>query len=413
MAKSDTGNYRDSGPIPLKVVLLLGGLVAIGPLSIDMYLPAFAEIAKSLGTGIGDVQITLSVFLGGIAVGQAFYGPVADRYGRKRPLLFGLTLYVLGTAGCAMAASLNSLTFWRLVAALGGAGGMVVARSVVRDCCNTTEMAKMFSLLMLIMGAAPILAPSLGGILLTFTGWEMLFVVLFLFGCACLLASILFLGETLPPHKRSQGGLGIALVRYLRLLTDKWFCVHVLIIGGTSGMLFSYISEAPSIFVELHAISPQAFSVYFGINAAALIGVSQLNRFLLSYWHPRTLMIAGNGVALSASVILFLLAFLRWDSFLSTELCLFFLLGSAGLIFPNAAALIMEPFASVAGSAGALQGTIQFSLGAGAGGLLSLLHDGSSLPMSGLILVFCLISTILAVVSLYLKIDYNKFTRDS
>lgn len=373
---------RQAPSISKGLVFLLATTVALGPLAIDVYLPAFTEIAKTFGVEMGAVQLTLSVFLAGTAVGQAFYGPITDRWGRRRPLLFGLAVFVLASIGCALAPTVESLTVARGCMALGGAAGMVVSRAVVRDRCEVHEMVQVFSLLMLIMGAAPIFAPSLGGLLLTVVGWRGIFWALAACGAACLFATARWLPESLPASRRSRGGVVHVLQTYRSLILDPWFAVHSLIAGATSFALFGYVSSAPTVFLGQHGVTPQTFSILFGCNAACLIGAAQLNRLFLRRWSLRRVLVGGSTLHLLAALLLLAVVLSQSDGLLVTELGVAFSLASMGIVMPNVGALVLAPFAHLAGSASALQGSLQFGLGALAGTAVGLLDDGTALPLA-------------------------------
>jgi DHA1 family bicyclomycin/chloramphenicol resistance-like MFS transporter len=379
-------------PISGPIILLLGALTAIGPLAIDMYLPAFPAIATGLHTELGAVQITLSVFFAGIALGQLFYGPISDRWGRRIPLLFGLSLFTVASLGCTFAHSIESLTLWRLAMSIGGASGMVVSRAVVRDRCDTRQMAQMFALLMLIMGLAPILAPSLGGLVLGWVGWRGIFGFIAFFGLVCGIVAFLKLEESLPPERRHRGDLISALKTYGGLLKHQWFLVHCLIAGSISGALFGYVSAAPTLFTEHLGFGPRTFSILFGLNAACLVAAAQINRPLLKRYGPRRILLGACVLMAVSSVTLFAASLLGFANLWVTEVTLAAVLASAGLAFPNVGALALAPFARIAGSASALQGSLQFSVGALAGAAIGLLHTGGPAAPSGVIAFFGMIA---------------------
>src|SRR6185369_4180025 len=246
-----------------RMVLILGALTAFSAMSIDMYLPAFPQIARDLKVPLGTVQLSISAFLFGSAAGQLFYGPLADRYGRRRPLLWGLALYILSTIGCALVHTGEGLLFWRVVMAVGGGAGMVISRAVVRDLYDTAEAARMFSLLMLVMGAAPILAPIVGGQLLLITGWRGIFAFLGLFGLISLAAAAVALPESLPAERRIRHNFAGMAAVYGQLLRNRRYLRYAIALGCVAGVNFSYISGAPFLFIELHGVSPQHFGLYF------------------------------------------------------------------------------------------------------------------------------------------------------
>jgi DHA1 family bicyclomycin/chloramphenicol resistance-like MFS transporter len=370
-----------SGGRFIRLVLLLGALTAFGPMSIDMYLPAFPQISRDLGISAGTVQLSVSAFLFGSAAGQLLYGPLADRVGRRLPLLFGLSLYIVATVGCACVGSGTGLLFWRLVMAVGGGAGMVISRAVVRDLYDTAEAARMFSLLMLVMGAAPILAPVVGGQLLLITGWRGIFALLSLFGLASLGATFMALPESLPPERRIRSSLAEMTASYGRLLRNGYYLRHAVALGCVAGVTFSYISGASFFFIELHGATPQQFGLLFGANAIGLIGASQVNRRLLRRFCARGIMKTSFAVTAGAGGLLVAMAMAGIGGFLAQALLIFVCVCMTGFLYPNLTALTLAPFGRGAGSASALLGTIQYTIGASAGALVGLFHDGTALPM--------------------------------
>lgn len=364
-------------------VLILGALTAFSAMSIDMYLPAFPEMARDLHVPLSTVQLSVSAFLFGSALGQLFYGPLADRWGRRKPLLLGLSLYVASTIGCAMVHTGAGLLWWRVVMALGGGAGMVISRAVVRDLYDTAEAARMFSLLMLVMGLAPILAPLAGGQLLLLTGWRGIFIFLSAFGLASLLAAALALPESLPAERRVRRSAGDMMGIYWHLLKNRRYLRYAVALGCVAGVNFSYISGAPFVFIELHGLSPQFFGVFFGVNAFGLIGASQLNRRLLRRYAPGQIARTAFMVAGSAGLLLIAAAATGIGGFPLQMLFIFVSLCMTGLLYPNITALALAPFDKAAGSASALLGTIQYLLGATGGALVGAFHNGTALPMTG------------------------------
>jgi len=366
----------------VRMVLILGALTAFGPMSIDMYLPAFPRIARDLGVSLGTVQLSISAFLFGSAVGQLFYGPLADRFGRRMPLLGGLALYIVAALGCACVHTGEGLLFWRMVMAVGGGAGMVISRAVVRDLYDTAEAARMFSLLMLVMGVAPILAPIVGGQLLLITGWRGIFGFLGVFGLVSIVAAAVGLPESLPLERRVRNPLGGILAAYGHLLRNNGYIRYALALGCVSGITFAYISGAPFFFIELHGVSPQHFGLYFGANAFGLIGSSQVNRRLLR--HFSALQILKAAFAVNAAAVLLLVASMMTGvgGFSGQGLLIFVCVCMTGLLYPNITALALAPFGREAGSASALLGTIQYTLGASAGALVGMFHNSTALPMA-------------------------------
>lgn len=368
-----------------KLTLILGALTALGPLSIDMYLPSFQALARDLQASPAQVQLTLAVFFVALGIGQALYGPLSDRYGRRRPLCFGLGLYVLASAGCALARSVEALVAWRFAQALGGCAGMVIARAVVRDRFDEREAARFFSLLMLVTGLAPILAPSIGGQILVFFSWRAIFWTLAGFALLCFTAVTLRLPETLPPERRAPRGMGTALRVYARLLRDRAF-MRLALSGALviSGM-FAYIFGSPFVFMQIHGVRPERFGWIFGSIALGLISASQLNRVLLARMGGGGILSRALVVTAAAGLALLLMAWTGGGGLAGLLVPLFVYVASLGFVLPNVIATALGPQGRNAGTAAALLGTLQFGAGAAVGLLLGALGNGTAVPMAGLI----------------------------
>lgn len=386
-----------SASAPLGTVLLLGSLMAFGPLSIDTYLPAFPAIGRTFEADAAAVQRTLSAYFFGLALGQVLYGPLADRFGRRAPLLGGLVLYIAAAIGCATAPSLGALTGWRFVQALGGSAGMVITRAIVRDRYAPREMARIFSQLMLVMGVAPILAPLLGSTLLGLGGWRGIFVALAVLGSACLLALALRLDESLPPDRRLRAGAGAIARTYGGLLREPRFVAPVLGAGLLWSTMFVYIGGAPFLYMELHHVTPSAFGVLFGLNAAGMIGAAQVNARQLRVHTPGTLLRFGATLVTSGGLGLLLALLTGWGGLPVVALCLFVMLSGLGFVGGNASAAALAPFPHVAGSASALMGTVQFAIGATAGAAASALFDGTGVTTAVVITTVALLGGAIVV----------------
>jgi DHA1 family bicyclomycin/chloramphenicol resistance-like MFS transporter len=380
---------------PLRITLVLGALTAFAPMSVDMYLPSLPAIGRGLRADMPMVQMTLAAFFVGLSLGQALYGPLADRFGRKAPLYGGIVLYVLASVACALAPDIESLIAARFVQAAGGCAGVVIARAVVRDLFEAQDAARMFSVLMLVMGAAPILAPVAGGQLLVQFGWRSIFWALAVFGSLCLLASLAWLPET-HQAARAELSLGGALRVYGRLLTDRRFLGYALGGGLAASGLFAYIAGSPFVFIELYGVPAQHYGWLFGTNALALIVGSQINRRLLRK-HPaqRVLRVAG-GVMLAFGILLLLLVSTGLGGFAGVALPLFGFVASLGFVFPNTTALALAPQSGRAGSASALLGALQFALATVASGLVGALHNATALPMAAVI-ALCTVGSFVAL----------------
>ncbi|AMA47240.1 multidrug effflux MFS transporter [Pseudomonas monteilii] len=377
----------------LRMILILGALSAFGPLAIDFYLPAFPAMAQAFATDEKHVQTTLAAYFLGLSIGQLAYGPIADRFGRRLPLLFGVGLFVIASLVCAFAPTLDALIAARFVQALGGCAGMVLSRAIVSDRCEPIDAAKVFSQLMLVMGLAPILAPMLGGLLVSVSGWQSIFLVLSLFSALCLVAVYLGLGESMPAHLPRQPLSG-ALRQYGRLLRDRAFVGHALTGGIAIAGMFAYIAGSPFVFIKLYGVPAEHYGWLFGINAAGFILVAQVNARLLARRGPAVLLGRAVWVYVAAALTLLLVATLRPAALWPLLVPLFVCIASLGCIAPNASACAMAGQGARAGSASALMGCMQFSVASGAAALVGVLHDGSAVPMA-LVISLCGVAVVI------------------
>jgi DHA1 family bicyclomycin/chloramphenicol resistance-like MFS transporter len=370
--------------ISVRLILILGAMTAFASLSIDMYLPSFPTLEKDLHTNSSLVQFSLAAFFVGMALGQAFYGPLADRFGRKRPLYAGISLYVLASLGCALSPNIETLIAMRFVQAVGGCAGIVIARAMVRDLFDREASARVFSLLTLVLGVAPILAPILGGQVLKFSGWRAIFGILVVFGIACLMAAALGLRETLPEAARSQHTHPIrgALRVYGQLLVDRHFNGYAFAGGIAQAGLFAYISGSPFVFIKLYGVPEQAYGLFFGVNAVGFIGASQLNHRLLARWKSDAILSRAVMIVAGFGLLLLAMAVTGWGGMWGLLPPLFGFIASLGFSFPNAIAGGMAYQAERAGSASALLGTIQFGAATIAGSMVGALHAHSAVPMA-------------------------------
>ncbi|WP_206787251.1 multidrug effflux MFS transporter [Amycolatopsis sp. MtRt-6] len=375
----------------LKFVLVLGGLTAFGPLSIDMYLPALPRMAADLHAPDNTVQLTLSAFIVGLALGQLVLGPLSDALGRRGPLLAGLVLYVVGSVLCAVSPDAWLLVAARFVQSLGAAAGIVIARATVRDLFEGTAMTKFFSTLMLVSGLAPILAPLIGGQLLNWTSWRGVFVVLTAFGALLLAVVAFFLPE--PSPARSPLRLGRVMRTYGRLALDRSFAGYALASGLLFASMFAYISGSSFALQGVYGLSPQAYSVVFGVNGVGIVLAGQLNGRLVGRVRERTLLLSGLllGVAGGASALAS--AFFRAPLALLL-VSLFLLVSSLGLVMPNASSLALASHARSAGAASALLGVLQFAVGAVATPLVGLGGPGTAVPMAATMAGFAVLALV-------------------
>ena len=377
----------DAGRFP-GWLIILGALTAIGPLSIDMYLPAFTELERDLASPAGGAGLTLAGFFIGMACGQLVWGPLSDRFGRKPPLYAGLTLFSLATLGCALTNDIDGLIFWRVLQALGGSAGMVIARAVVRDRCGARESARAFSSLILVMGLAPILAPIIGGWVVTALGWRAIFYLLFAFALACLLAIAYGLRESHDiRHEPPLNAKRIA-IDYSELFASRAFLGYTLSGGLAMAGMFAYIAGSPFVLIELGGIAPTHFGWAFGINALGFIAASQLNAHYLKTTAPSRLLRRALWLPASTGIALLTLTLSNTATLPLIMICLFIYVASLGFIAPNSSASALATHGQRAGTASALMGALQFGLATLTGIGISQLHDGSARPLA-LLLALC------------------------
>ena len=361
-------------------LVLLAALTAIAPLSIDMYLPAFPAIAQELGAEQSAVQLTLAAFFIGLALGQLFYGPLSDHSGRKPPLYVGLGLYFVASLACAFATDVHMLMGLRFLQALGGCAGIVIARAVIRDRCDARGAAQAFSLVMLVMGAAPILAPLLGGLLLSALGWRAIFGVLAAFSAICLLALHWYMRDGYRPPGTPLRLRGV-LSDYAGLLRDRQFISLAACGGLAQAGMFAYIAGSPFVLIELHGIPAEHYGWVFGANAFGLIAASQLNARLVRRHGIARLLGVALWLPATLSVVALVLASAGFGGLPLLLGAFFGYLTGLGAITPNSSALALAEQGERAGTASALMGTLQFGLGTTAAIAVSLGSHASALPL--------------------------------
>jgi DHA1 family bicyclomycin/chloramphenicol resistance-like MFS transporter len=380
----------------LRIILILGALSAFAPLAIDFYLPGFPAMATAFATDEKHIQLTLAVYFGGLAIGQLIYGPLADRFGRRVPLLSGVTLFTLASFACAYAPSLEWLIGARFVQALGGCAGMVISRAVVSDKCDAVGSAKVYSQLMLVTGLAPILAPLAGGLMVGVWGWQSIFLVLSLFSVMAAIAVAVGLPETFPAHQPRQPLSG-SLRRYIDLLSDRVYLGYALTGGISIAGMFAYIAGSPFVFIKLYGVPAEHFGWLFGSNAAGFILVAQVNARLLAKRGPAFLLSRTVWLYMLAALTLLGVAALRTDALWPLLVPLFICIASLGCILPNTSACAMNGQGARAGSASAMLGCIQFGVAAGAASLVGVLHDGTAMPMAMVISVCGVLAVTIAM----------------
>jgi DHA1 family bicyclomycin/chloramphenicol resistance-like MFS transporter len=395
----------------LYLILILGFLTAIGPLSIDMYLPAFPDIARSLNTSVAQVTLSLSSFFIGISVGQLLYGPLLERFGRKKPLYAGLCIYLLASVGCAFTASVNALIALRLLQALGGCVGMVAARAMVRDLFDVKENAKIFSTLMLVVAVSPIIAPTLGGYITAALGWHYVFVMLIIIAILILAGVYFFLPETKKTDPSFSLKPAPIVKNYAGVITHPQFYTYALTAAISAAAIYTYIGGSPHVFMELFHVNERQYGWIFALIAMGLIGSSQLNSVLLkNYTSEQIIRVALRCQTIIGAVMVLITVF-GWGDLFVIIFLIFIFLCCQGFVFPNASALSLACFGHNAGSASALLGGIQMGIGAGTSALVSLLQNQTALPMTG-IMACCAISA-LSVFSLGRKIIIQQATAEA
>lgn len=376
------------------LVGILGLLSSIGPFSIDMYLPGFPQIAADLDTTVAVISLSLSSFFIGISIGQLIYGPLLDRFGRKKPLYVGLILYIITSAGCAVAASADQLIILRFLQAFGSCAGMVASRAMVRDLFPVNETAKIFSQLMLVIGVSPIIAPTAGGYLTAAFGWHSVFVVLTIMVSLILAAVYFLLPESKTPDPTISLKVKPTVKNYLAVIKEPQFLTYSFTGALATAGLYAYIAGSPHVFMQLFHASEKLYGWIFAIIAAGLIACSQINSLLLrKYRSEQIIKLAAICQAITGAT-LFIAALSGWLNLMNAVIIIGVFLCCQGFIFPNASALSLAPFTRNAGSASAMLGAIQMSTGALSSVTVSVLSNDTALPMTG-IMACCTISSLL------------------
>jgi len=364
------------------IFIILGLLSAIGPFSIDMYLPGFDAIAVSLDTTVAHIQLSLTSFFIGIASGQIIYGPLLDRFGRKVPLIVGLVIYIAASVSCALTNSADNLIVYRFVQALGSCGGMVASRAMVRDFFGPAESAKVFSMLMLVIGISPILAPTVGSFVMSHWDWHGIFVVLAFITTGILAAVIFYLPESQGPNP-DLSLLPRPITRsYWQVFRNRQFITYAFAGGLASSGLYAYLAGSPFVMITLYGLNESQYGIVFALIASALITASQLNRYLLTKYSSAHIAKIALIVQSSIGLLLAGLCFAGHINLYILVALIFLFLGSQGFVFPNTSALALGPFSKLAGSASALLGSLQMACGALTSAMVSYFHNGTTVPMA-------------------------------
>lgn len=376
-----------------RLVLLLGALSAFAPFATDMYLAGFPAIAADFGTDVGRVQLSLSSFFLGLCLGQLLYGPLTDAFGRRAPLLAGIALYTAASLALMLAPGIDAFVALRLLQAIGGCAGMIVARAVIQDVMAPDEAARALSAMMMVQGIGPVLAPVLGGYLLLAGGWRVIFAFLAAFGAACLLATWRGLQETLPRARHRPLRLAAIVATFTALLRLRAFVVPAMAAAMALAALFAYIAGSPFVFMELHGVSQQHYGWLFALNAGGMLLFARINLWLLRRMSPARALRIALAVLLLAVSALFLA---RGQAGLGWLLApLFVAVGCVPVVAANATALAMAAGREWAGSASSLLGALQFGLATLASAGVGALHDGSATPMAAMMLVCASLAAVL------------------
>lgn len=368
------------------LVILLGILTALDAIAIDMYLPAMPTMQQHFSTSTAWVQASLAVFLIGLALGQLVYGPLADRYGRRPPLLAGMASFFLGSVLILLARDIETVLVGRALQAVGGAAALVIPRAIVADLFDEQQAARVYSMLMLVMGLGPVLAPSLGGVLVEQLGWQSIFAALAVFGLLCLGAVYLWVEESLPSERRNSESLLRSMQGYFRLLGDAHYRRYTWIIALFCASLFTYISGVPFVLIEVYGLSPAQFGLLFAANAIGMCLLSLFNIVLLRRYSPEQLLITAGVLHLGFLLPLAVTEFLSYGDALSSILMLSGAICSLGLVWGNAMSLVMKGQRQQAGRASALAGVAQYTLASLAGAALGLLDGHGAWSMHFLML---------------------------
>jgi DHA1 family bicyclomycin/chloramphenicol resistance-like MFS transporter len=380
------------------IILILGSLAALGPFSIDMYLPGFKAIAIDLNTDVPKVSLSLSSFFIGISAGQLLYGPLLDKFGRKKPLYFGLVLYIISSLCCLFVTSIDQLIILRFIQAIGSCAAAVASIAMVRDLFTVEESPKVFASLLLVIALSPMLAPTAGGYLITALGWQSVFVFLSLMAVLMLLTTIWLLPESYKPDPTYSLKPKPILTNFIIVLKDPSFYTYALVSAITFSGLFAYVSSSPVVFMDLYKVSETGYGWIFAILSVFFIGFSQVNSFILRWFTSKNIVFWALILQCLVS-ILFLIAAL--NNLLSLYVTIGFIalfLGCLGFINPNASALSLAPFTKNAGSASALMGALQMGLGALASAAISMFAADVMWPMPAVMTIAALLALIFLLI---------------
>jgi DHA1 family bicyclomycin/chloramphenicol resistance-like MFS transporter len=366
----------------ISVILILGSLTALSPFSIDMYLPGFPAIAQDLATSVSKVSLSLSSFFIGISLGQLLYGPLLDRFGRKKPLYIGLSVYILASIGCALSHSIGALIFLRLIQALGSCAATVVSVTLVRDLFPVEDNAKVFALLILVLGASPLIAPTAGGYIVSSLGWHAVFIVLAILCILIFIGCILWLPAGNAPDTSLSLKPGPITRGFLSVFLTPQFYTYCLTGGIAFTGLFAYVAGSPIVFMNVYGVSQKTYGWIFAMLSIGFIGASQLNNILLKKYKSQQILDFILQAYVVVSLLFIIASQMGWLHLPLTIVFIFILLGCVGIANPNTAALTLAPFARNTGTASSLMGAIQMGLGSMISVFISLFEKPSVTPLA-------------------------------
>ncbi|MCK8142684.1 multidrug effflux MFS transporter [Flavobacterium sp. I-SCBP12n] len=381
-----------------QLILILGSLTALGPFSIDMYLPGFSGIAKDLNTTVANVSMTLSSYFIGISAGQLLYGPLLDRFGRKKPLFIGLLVYIAASLGCVFVTNIDTFIGLRFIQAVGSCAATVASVSMVRDLFPVKDIPKVFSLLMLVVGLSPMLAPTIGGYVTADYGWHTVFFILMCMGIVILIAAQLVLPNTYLPDTSISLKPKAIITNFITILKEPQFYTYAFAGAIAFSGLFTYVAASPILFMDIFEVDAKTYGWIFAFMSLSFISASQLNSLLLRKFNSEQMIF---GALISQSIIAILFLILVINNVLGlygTIAMLFLFLACLGISNPNTAGLTLAPFARNAGSASALMGAIQLGLGAFVSFLVGVFVHNSVVPMVAIMTVTTLLALVILIV---------------
>ncbi|MET3981290.1 DHA1 family bicyclomycin/chloramphenicol resistance-like MFS transporter [Mucilaginibacter sp. UYP25] len=392
------------------LILILGSLTALAPFSIDMYLPGFPDIAKSLHTSTENVALSLSSFFIGISAGQLLYGPLLDKYGRKPPLYFGLALYIVASVSCYFSTSIEMLIAMRFIQAIGGCAASVSSITMVRDIFPVKDNAKVFALLILVLGASPMIAPTVGGYVTTAFGWQLIFIILAVIAVLISVAVIFFLPESYKPDPTYSLKPRPIINGFITVIKTPQFYTYAISGGIAFSGLFAYISSSPLVFMEVFKVSSKVYGWIFAVLSVGFIGSSQVNSLLVKKYKSGQIVNAALIAMVIISALFVVGSIQNILGLVGTIIMIFLVLCCVGIASPNTSALALAPFEKNAGTASALLGAFQMTMGSLVSVGISLFKSQSSLPMSAIMLVASSLALLIVIIgrrNIKEKVEYK------